>query len=54
MIKAVYRLPYRQSVGLMQSVMNFRDAKQHWGLEDFMNVTEQGVTDVLLTSLFSW
>jgi hypothetical protein len=28
-----------------QIEFNFRDAKQHWGLEDFMNVTEQGVTN---------
>jgi hypothetical protein len=24
---------------------NFRDAKQYWGLEDFMNVTPTGVTN---------
>jgi len=28
-----------------QIEFNFRDAKQHWGLEDFMNVTEHGVTN---------
>lgn len=28
-----------------QIEFNFRDAKQHWGLEDFMNTTEQGVTN---------
>jgi hypothetical protein len=28
-----------------QIEFNFRDAKQLWGLEDFMNVTEQGVTN---------
>jgi hypothetical protein len=28
-----------------QIEFNFRDAKQYWGLEDFMNVTEQGVTN---------
>ena len=28
-----------------QIEFNFRDAKQHWGLEDFMNVTQQGVTN---------
>lgn len=28
-----------------QIEFNFRDAKQHWGLEDFMNQTEQGVTN---------
>ena len=28
-----------------QIEFNFRDAKQHWGLEDFMNVTQQAVTN---------
>jgi len=28
-----------------QIEFNFRDAKQSWGLEDFMNVSEQGVTN---------
>src|SRR5919197_2296008 len=28
-----------------QIEFNFRDAKQHWGLEDFMNVTPTGVTN---------
>lgn len=28
-----------------QIEFNFRDAKQHWGLEDFMNITAQGVTN---------
>jgi len=28
-----------------QIEFNFRDAKQHWGLEDFMNITEQSVTN---------
>jgi putative transposase len=28
-----------------QIEFNFRDAKQHWGLEDFMNVTQRGVTN---------
>jgi putative transposase len=31
---------------------NFRDAKQHWGLEDFMNVTPTGVTNAANLSLF--
>jgi putative transposase len=31
---------------------NFRDAKQHWGLEDFMNVTATGVTNAANLSLF--
>ena len=31
---------------------NFRDAKQYWGLEDFMNVTPAGVTNAAKLSLF--
>jgi len=31
---------------------NFRDAKQSWGLEDFMNVTPTGVTNAANLSLF--
>jgi putative transposase len=31
---------------------NFRDAKQYWGLEDFMNVTTTGVTKAANLSLF--
>ena len=30
----------------------FRDAKQYWGLEDFMNVTPTGVTNAANLSLF--
>ena len=30
----------------------FRDAKQHWGMEDFMNVTPTGVTNAANLSLF--
>lgn len=30
-----------------QIEFNFRDAKQHFGLEDFMNVSEQGVTNAV-------
>jgi putative transposase len=32
--------------------LNFRDAKQSWGLEDFMNVTPTGVTNAANLSLF--
>ena len=35
-----------------QSACNFRDAKQYWGLEDFMNVTPTGVTNAANLSLF--
>jgi putative transposase len=31
---------------------NFRDAKQYWGLEDFMNVTPTGVTHAAHLALF--
>ena len=31
---------------------NFCDAKQYWGLEDFMNVTPTGVTNAANLSLF--
>lgn len=30
-----------------QIEFNFRDAKQFWGLEDFMNVSEQAVTNAV-------
>ena len=32
--------------------MNFRDAKQYWGLEDFRHVTPTGVTNAANLSLF--
>jgi putative transposase len=32
--------------------LNFRDAKQYWGLEDFMHVTPTGVTNAANLSLF--
>src|SRR5712691_11377790 len=35
-----------------QIEFNFRDAKQDWGLEDFMNVTPTGVTNAANLSLF--
>ncbi|MGB1272335.1 MAG: transposase, partial [Endozoicomonas sp.] len=35
-----------------QIEFNFRDAKQHWGLEDFMVVNQQGVTNAAYLSLF--
>jgi len=49
-------LPYDQLTdyyGLrFQIEFNFRDAKQYWGLEDFMNVTETAVTNAAHLSLF--
>lgn len=35
-----------------QIEFNFRDAKQHWGLEDWMNVKELPLTNALNLSLF--
>lgn len=35
-----------------QIEFNFRDAKQFWGLEDFMNVSEVAVTNAANLSLF--
>ncbi len=35
-----------------QIEFNFRDAKQHWGLEDFMNVSETAVTNAANLSFF--
>lgn len=35
-----------------QIEFNFRDAKQYWGLEDFMTVTATGVTNAANLSLF--
>lgn len=35
-----------------QIEFNFRDAKQYWGLEDFMNVQETAVTNAANLSLF--
>jgi putative transposase len=35
-----------------QIEFNFRDAKQHWGLEDFMNVEQTPVTNAANLSLF--
>lgn len=35
-----------------QIEFNFRDAKQYWGLEDFMNVSETAVTHAVNLSLF--
>jgi putative transposase len=35
-----------------QIEFNFRDAKQFWGLEDFMNVTQNTVTNAVNLSFF--
>lgn len=35
-----------------QIEFNFRDAKQYWGLEDFMNIKENAVTSAANLALF--
>jgi len=49
-------LPYAQLVDYdslrFQIELNFREAKQYWGLEDFMNLTPTGVTNAANLSLF--
>ena len=35
-----------------QIEFNFRDAKQYWGLEDFMNITPTGITNAANLALF--
>jgi hypothetical protein len=49
-------LPYDQLINFyglrFQIEFNFRDAKQFWGLEDFMNVTQTAVTNAANLSLF--
>jgi IS4 transposase len=49
-------LPYEKIIDYyslrFQIEFNFRDAKQFWGLEDFMNVNELPVTNAINLSLF--
>ena len=49
-------LPYDQMIDFcslrFQIVFNFRDAKQFWGLEDFMNVSQIAVTNAANLALF--
>ena len=49
-------LPYDKLIDYyslrFQIEFNFRDAKQFWGLEDFMNVTQTAVTNAANLSLF--
>ena len=50
------KLTYEQIIDYyslrFQIEFNFRDAKQYWGLEDFMNVKETAVTNAANLSLF--
>jgi putative transposase len=49
-------LPYDKLIDFyslrFQIEFNFRDAKQYWGLEDFMNVSQTAVTNAANLSLF--
>ena len=49
-------LPYDKLIDYyrlrFQVEFNFRDAKQYWGLEDFMNIKETQVTNMANFSLF--
>ena len=49
-------LPYDKLIDYyrlrFQIEFNFRDAKQYWGLEDFMNIKEVQVTNMANFSLF--
>jgi hypothetical protein len=49
-------LPYEKIIKFyslrFQIEFNFRDAKQYWGLEDFMNVKETAVTNAANLALF--
>lgn len=50
------KLPYEKIIEFyrlrFQIEFNFRDAKQFWGLEDFMNINEVPVTNAINMSLF--
>ena len=50
------KLPYERLFDYytlrFQIEFNFRDAKQYWGLDDFMNVKEQAVTNAANLSFF--
>lgn len=48
-----YQLRFQPCTERSRSIeFNFRDAKQFWGLEDFMNVKETPVTNAINLSLF--
>jgi putative transposase len=50
---ALTYMPLVDYYGLrFQIEFNFREAKQYWGLEDFMNVTPTGVTNAANLALF--
>jgi putative transposase len=44
---------FKKFAVVFQIEFNFRDAKQHWGLDDFMDITETAVTNTVNLSLWS-
>jgi len=51
-LKLPYEKLYDYYTLRFQIEFNFRDAKQYWGLDDFMNVKEQAVTNAANLSFF--
>ena len=51
-LKLPYEKLYDYYALRLQIEFNFRDAKQYWGLEDFMNVKEEAVTNAAQLSFF--
>ena len=51
-LKLDYEKLYKYYSLRFQIEFNFRDAKQYWGLEDFMNVKEAAVTNAVNLSFF--
>lgn len=51
-LKLSYEKLYEYYTLRFQIEFNFRDAKQYWGLDDFMNVKEQAVTNAANLSFF--
>jgi putative transposase len=51
-LKLSYEKLYEYYTLRFQIEFNFRDAKQYWGLDDFMNVKEQAVTNAANLAFF--
>ena len=52
MVKTNLKTQARAHVVLCSSDLNFRDAKQYWGLEDFMNVQPTAVNNAANLAVF--
>jgi putative transposase len=51
-LKLLYEKLYDYYTLRFQIEFNFRDAKQYWGLDDFMNIKEEAVTNAANLSFF--